>query len=76
MWQNNVNCPNIYQLPATRYIIWLTLKVGIADMLFALYYIVAFIVLVLHFTGHLERWGMEWLVLVLAVTVFPAVIYL
>ena len=45
-------------------------------MLFALYYIVTFFVLVLHFTGHLERWGMEWLVLVLAVTVFPAVIYL
>jgi hypothetical protein len=50
--------------------------VGIANMLFAAYYIVAFIVLVLHFTGHLERWGVEWLVLVLAVTVFPAVIYL
>jgi hypothetical protein len=50
--------------------------VGIANMLFALFYIVAFFVLVLHFTGHLERWGMQWLVLVLAVVVFPAVIYL
>jgi len=49
---------------------------GIVIMLFALYYIVTFIVLILHFTGHLERWGVEWLVLVLAVTVFPAVIYL
>ncbi len=45
-------------------------------MLFALYYITCFLVLILHFTGRLERWGMEWLVLVLAVTVFPAVIYL
>lgn len=45
-------------------------------MLFAVYYIIAFIVLILHFTGYLERWGMQWLVLVLAVTVFPAVIYL
>jgi hypothetical protein len=50
--------------------------VGIANMLFTVFYIIAFIVLILHFTGHLERWGMQWLVLVLAVTVFPAVIYL
>ena len=45
-------------------------------MLFALYYIVAVVVLVLHFTGMLARHNLEWLVLVLAVTVFPAVIYL
>ena len=45
-------------------------------MLFALYYIVAVVVLVLHFTGMLARYNFEWLVLVLAVTVFPAVIYL
>jgi low affinity Fe/Cu permease len=45
-------------------------------MLLAAFYIVAIIVLILHFTGHLERWGMQWLVLVLAVAVFPAVIYL
>ncbi len=45
-------------------------------MLFALYYIVAVIVLVMHFTGMLARYNVEWLVLVLAVTVFPAVIYL
>jgi hypothetical protein len=51
-------------------------RVGIANMLFAVYYIIAFIVLILHFTGYLERWGMQWLVLVLAVTVFPAVLYL
>ncbi|MHB1359153.1 MAG: hypothetical protein ACYCWC_06165 [Rhodocyclaceae bacterium] len=45
-------------------------------MLFILYYIVAITVLVLHFTGVLARYNLEWLVLVLAVTVFPAVIYL
>lgn len=45
-------------------------------MLFILYYVVAIVVLVLHFTGFLARHNKEWLVLVLAVTVFPAVIYL
>jgi hypothetical protein len=45
-------------------------------MWFILYYIVAITVLVLHFTGFLARHNLEWLVLVLAVTVFPAVIYL
>ncbi len=45
-------------------------------MLFILYYIIAIIVLVLHFTGVLARHNLEWLVLALAVTVFPAVIYL
>ena len=48
---------------------------GIA-MLFAIYVLVAIAVLILHFTGHLERWRMEWMVIVMAVTVFPAVIYL
>lgn len=45
-------------------------------MLFILYYIIAIVILVMHFTGFLARYNMEWLVLVLAVTVFPAVIYL
>lgn len=45
-------------------------------MLFILYYVIAIIVLVLHFTGMLARHNLEWLVLALAVTVFPAVIYL
>jgi len=45
-------------------------------MLFILYYVVAIAVLVLHFTGFLARHNLEWLVLLLAVTVFPAVIYL
>jgi len=32
--------------------------------------------MVMHFTGLLARYNVEWLMLVLAVTVFPAVIYL
>lgn len=45
-------------------------------MLFALFYIFAILVLVLHFTGFLARRNLEWLVLVVAVAVFPAVIFL
>jgi hypothetical protein len=45
-------------------------------MWFIFYYVVAITVLVLHFTGFLARHNLEWLVLLLAVTVFPAVIYL
>ena len=45
-------------------------------MFFLLYYIVAITILALHFTGWLARHNLEWLILVLAVTVFPAVIYL
>ncbi len=45
-------------------------------MLFLLYYVAAIAILTLHFTGWLARHNLEWLILVLAVTVFPAVIYL
>jgi Ca2+/Na+ antiporter len=45
-------------------------------MLFALFYVIAITVLVMHFTGFLARHNLEWLVLVLAAAVFPAVIYL
>lgn len=45
-------------------------------MLFALFYVIAITILVLHFTGFLARHNIEWLVLVLAVVTFPAVIYL
>jgi len=45
-------------------------------MLFLIYYVVAITILILHFTGFLARHNIEWLILVLAVTVFPAVIYL
>lgn len=45
-------------------------------LLLLLYYVVAITILVLHFTGFLARNNLEWLVLVLAVSVFPAVLYL
>ncbi len=45
-------------------------------MLFALFYVIAIAILILHFTGFLARHNLEWLVLVLAVLVFPAVLYL
>jgi hypothetical protein len=45
-------------------------------MLFALFYVLAIVILIMHFTGFLARHNLEWLVLVLAVAVFPAVIYL
>lgn len=45
-------------------------------MLFALFYVVAIAILVLHFTGFLARHNLEWLGLALAVAVFSAVIYL
>ncbi len=45
-------------------------------MLFALFYILAISILIMHFTGFLARRRLEWLVLVLAAAVFPAVIYL
>ena len=45
-------------------------------MLFILYYVIAIAVLALHFTGVLARYNLEWLVLVLAATVFPAVYFL
>lgn len=45
-------------------------------MFLAIYYVVAILVLILHFTGFLARNNLEWLVLVLAVSVIPAVIFL
>lgn len=47
-----------------------------AGMLFALFYVLAIVILIMHFTGFLARHNLEWLVLVLAAAVFPAVIYL
>jgi hypothetical protein len=45
-------------------------------ILYATYNLAAISALILHFTGHLERWGMEWLLVLLAITVFPVVLYL
>jgi low affinity Fe/Cu permease len=41
-----------------------------------IFYVIAIAILVLHFTGFLKNHNLEWLVLVLAVAIFPAVIYL
>ena len=43
---------------------------------FYAFYVIAIIILILHFTGWLKRNNLEWLVLVLAVATFPAVIWL
>lgn len=45
-------------------------------LLLLAYYLIAIAFLALHFTGHLARWNLEWLIYVLAVTVFPAVFFL
>lgn len=45
-------------------------------MLFAIFYVIAITILMLHFTGFLLRHDLEWIVLVLAVVTFPAVLYL
>lgn len=45
-------------------------------MLFYAFYVVALVILILHFTGWLKRNNLEWLVLVLAVATFPAVFFL
>lgn len=57
---------------------WIILAVIEGDVILILlaYYIIAITLLTLHFTGHLVRWNLEWLIYVLAVTVFPAVFFL
>jgi hypothetical protein len=45
-------------------------------MAFYAFYVFAIIILILHFSGWLKRNNLEWLVLVLAVATFPAVIFL
>lgn len=45
-------------------------------MWFYLVYLLAIIVVILHFTGWLKRRNLEWIVLVMAVGIFPAVIFL
>jgi low affinity Fe/Cu permease len=45
-------------------------------MAFYIFYVIAITILVLHFTGWLKRHNLEWIVYVLAITTFPAVIYL
>ena len=45
-------------------------------MAFYAFYVIAVIVLILHFTGWLKRKNLEWVVLALAASVFPVVIFL
>ena len=45
-------------------------------MFFYAFYVVALVILILHFTGWLKRNNLEWLVLVLALATFPAVLFL
>ena len=45
-------------------------------MLSLIFYAVAFVVLILHFTGFLKQRNLEWLVLVIAAAIFPVVIFL
>ena len=45
-------------------------------MLLAAFYVFAILCIILYYTGHLRRWRCEWLLLVLAVAVFPAVLFL
>lgn len=45
-------------------------------MAFYAFYVIAIIILILHFTGWLKRNNLEWLILVLAVAVFPVVFFL
>lgn len=46
------------------------------QMLFYAFYVIAAIIMVLHFTGWLKNNNLEWLILVLAVAVFPVVVFL
>ncbi len=44
-------------------------------MFFYIASVAAVVVLFLHFTGWLRRNNLEWLVLVMAVSIFPAVVW-
>lgn len=46
------------------------------EIVFYAFYVVAIVILILHFTGWLKRNDLEWIMLALAVAVFPAVIFL
>ena len=41
------------------------------DILIALYYVVAIVVVVVHYLGFLEDRGLEWIVYVVAALLFP-----
>jgi len=45
-------------------------------MLFIVFYLFAILILIAHFTGWLARRNLDWVVIVLAALIFPAVIFL
>ncbi|HMJ49065.1 MAG TPA: hypothetical protein VK440_00630 [Burkholderiales bacterium] len=45
-------------------------------MLLAAFYILAIALIIMHYTGWLAKHNLEWLMYILALTVFPAVLYL
>ena len=45
-------------------------------MLLGVFYVFAILCIILYYTGHLRRWNVEWILLVLAIAVFPAVLFL
>ena len=49
---------------------------GEKNMLLAAFYVLAITLVILHYTGWLAKHNLEWLLYVMALTVFPAVIYL
>jgi len=45
-------------------------------MLLAVFYVFAILLIIMHYSGWLARHNLEWLLYILALTVFPAVIWL
>ena len=45
-------------------------------MLLAAFYVLAITLIIMHYTGWLARHNLEWLLYIMALTVFPAVIWL
>ncbi|MGH8754057.1 MAG: hypothetical protein ACREUJ_09350 [Burkholderiales bacterium] len=45
-------------------------------MFLATFYILAITLIILHYTGWLAKHNLEWLLYVMALTVFPAVLWL
>ncbi len=44
--------------------------------MFYAFYVLAIVVLILHFNGWLKRHNLEWLVLLIAVLMFPVILFL
>jgi hypothetical protein len=46
------------------------------DILFAVFYLAAMVIVVLHYTGWLEQRNLNWIVYVMAVAIFPVIFLL